>query len=844
MNKLLRSIASVAVVASFAGGALVMGFAGSASASGPIPPWEPVANPPEVGGLLFFNAAAQQISGGSLSAQPLAAYVEGTTTIQAGDTKATLYGYLPVNGQTPGEWSGEAIGASTAYPNGSAPPPLKTATLPVETGGSADESVSILEADLPNTDTSSDGYANMYVLRLLTTEPEVIPSTSYDSADIEVNNTGAAVNGIPADSWVVVYPAVTPAATTTTLTTVPPSPQVSGTSVALNATVTPSAPGTVQFEVGGTDIGAPVVVSGGKATFSTSSLPVGTDALSAVFTPATFAAYKASTGTTSFTVTAAPVVACTFNGDAGPATLTTGITPGAAVAISCTGTADQTYYAEQASLLGDIAVNPATAAGETDSGSSIALTETPPTTGTTYTAAFTVPNPWPTTSEPPSDPNAVCPVSPGQFNAGIVGCEIEVVTSAKAAIPDAHAVIYYSTQTASPNSPTVALPPGSVSPGQHITFSDASGACPLNPTASSRCWWGDAFGISSTSAGSVSVSLDGKAVAGATATISGPGDNGSETWNGTTLSPDALRGSLTLPTTLSAGEHTLTVTEHNTTEFDGNGTAPSAGSVLTASVEFDVLSAQGYWLACANGSVFAAGAAPTFAQVSTPASDPVVGMTSTPGGKGYWLVTANGTIFTAGDAKSYGSLPQLHVTVSNIVAIASTGDGGGYWLIGRDGGEFAFGDAKYHGSLPGLGVRVTNIVGMVATSNGGGYWLVGSDGGVFAFGNTHYVGSLPGLGVHVNDIRAMIPSPTAEGYDLVGADGGVFVFGGGVHYYGSLPGEHISVDDIVGLALTPPDLGYWFAGSDGNVYPFGDAENLHPSPLIQNNLPVVAIAVS
>jgi hypothetical protein len=586
-----------------------------------------------------------------------------------------------------------------------------------------------------------------------------------------------------------------------------------------------------------------VTVSGGTATTSTTSLPVGTDTLSAVFTPAAFAAYTGSTGTKTFTVTATAPTSCTFDGTAGLATLT-GITPGATVNISCTGKAGLTLLATQANLLGDIAVSPATDTDETDMGTSTQLTETPPTTGKTYTAAFKVPNPWPTTVSPPSDPNAVCPVSAGQFNAGVVGCEIAVVTGTDQIIPNADAILYYSTQTQSPNSPTVALPPGTVSEGEHITFSDAPGACPLNPAATSHCWWGDGFSASSTSAGNVSVDIDGKAVPGATATISGPGNDGAETWNLTTLSPDALEGSLTLPTSLSSGEHTLTVTEHNTTEFDGNGTEPKAGSVLTASTEFDVVPSQGYWLACANGSVFAAGGAPVLPGTHVPATDPVVGIASTATGKGFWLVTANGTVFASGDAKSHGDLPSLGVKVSDIVAIAPTGDGGGYWMIGRDGGEFAFGDAKYHGSLPGLHIHVDNIVGMVATSDGGGYWIVGSDGGVFAFGDTHFVGSLPGLHVHVNDIRAMIPSPTREGYVLVGADGGAFVFGSGVHYYGSLPGKHITVTDIVGLALTPPTLGYWFAGANGDVYPFGDASDVHPSTLIQANLPVAAIAAS
>jgi hypothetical protein len=310
MKKLLRSIASVAVVAAFAGGALV-GFAGSASAAGG-PPWEPVGSPPEVGGLLFFNTAGQQITGGSLSAVPVAAYVEGTATIQGGDTKATLYGYTPVLGQAPGAWSGESISSSTTYPNTSAPPPLNTATLPLESGSSTDESLAGYESDFPNNDTSTtDGYANIYVLRLETAEAGVPASSSYDSADIEVNNSSSTVNNIPANSWTVVYPVPTLTSTTTTLTTSPSSPQVSGTSVTLNAAVSPSAPGTVQFEYGTTDIGSPVTVSGGTASISTTSLPVGTDALSAVFTPAQFSAYSGSTGTASYTISPPPATGTT-----------------------------------------------------------------------------------------------------------------------------------------------------------------------------------------------------------------------------------------------------------------------------------------------------------------------------------------------------------------------------------------------------------------------------------------------------------------------------------------------------------------------------------------------------
>jgi hypothetical protein len=292
MNKFVRSIALVAT-ATVAAGSLAAGLGGTAFAAGN-PPWEPDAG--SVGGLVFFNAAGQQITGGNLSDSPLAAYVEGTKTVRAGDTKATLYGYDPVAGTAPGTWNGEALGSSTTYPNAGAPAPLNTATLPVESGSAGDTSIGQLQVDFPNTNSAASGYAGLYQLRLKTTASGLAPNTTYDSADIQI--TGS--------TWSVVYPAPTLTATTTALQVSPVSPQVSGTSETLTASVSPSAPGTVQFSVGGTAIGSPVTVSGGTASTTTTALPVGTDSLSAVFTPAAFSAYSGSTGTASFTVTPPP----------------------------------------------------------------------------------------------------------------------------------------------------------------------------------------------------------------------------------------------------------------------------------------------------------------------------------------------------------------------------------------------------------------------------------------------------------------------------------------------------------------------------------------------------------
>ena len=54
--------------------------------------------------------------------------------------------------------------------------------------------------------------------------------------------------------------------------------------VTFTATVSPStASGTVQFKDGAADLGSPVTLAGGVATFQTSSLSVGTHSITAVY---------------------------------------------------------------------------------------------------------------------------------------------------------------------------------------------------------------------------------------------------------------------------------------------------------------------------------------------------------------------------------------------------------------------------------------------------------------------------------------------------------------------------------------------------------------------------------
>lgn len=80
----------------------------------------------------------------------------------------------------------------------------------------------------------------------------------------------------------------------TQLSVDPPSPAAAGTTETLTATVTPSAAGSVQFTDGTTTIGNPATVTNGTASITT-TLPVGTHPLTAVFTPTEPAAFESST---------------------------------------------------------------------------------------------------------------------------------------------------------------------------------------------------------------------------------------------------------------------------------------------------------------------------------------------------------------------------------------------------------------------------------------------------------------------------------------------------------------------------------------------------------------------
>jgi len=879
-----KAVVTSAVVALVIGTGLTVGVI-AASASGN-PPWEPVANPPEVGSLTFFNAAGQQITGGSTTDQPFAAYIQGSTVLHAGDVKATVLGYTPVDGEAPGAWTGEAISASTTYPNASAPGDLGTSSLPLVTGAAGDESIATYVGDIPNADTSSDGYAGLYVLRVKTSGTSAGVSTSYDSADIQV--TGS--------TWSVVYPTPTLSTTTTTLTTSPTSPQVAGTSVTLTATVSPSAPGTVQFESDGSDIGSPATVTGGTATLSTTALPAGTDNLSAVFTPAQFAAYSGSTGTASYTInsTLNPTTTTLTTTPSSPQAYGTSVTLNAAVTAGVDGSVQFQYGSGTPTPIGTpVPVSGGTASTSTSTlpvgTDQLSAVFTPTTVG--YAGSTSTAVPFTVTGIPTATTLTTTPSSP-QFAGTSVTLNAAVTAGVDGSIQFGYgsgtptpigSPVAVSSGTASLS--TTALPVGTDDLSAVFTPTTAGYAgstgtttfvinpltattVTLTPSLPSPQYVGTSLNFAiavnppaAVASGSIQFEVNGSpfgtVIGSSLATSSLPVGTDAITAVFTPTAGSGYTGSTgsvsytiaAMPTTTSVSVSPASTTYGQPVTYSATVTN-IATATPTGSVKFTIGSATlcSATLSVGSGSCVASNAPAgthtvtgtysgdgSDATSSGTASVTVVGHT----GNGYWLVASDGGIFSGGSAGYFGSGGALRLNAP-VVGLAATPDARGYWLAASDGGVLTYGDAGFYGSAGGLSLKQP-IVGIAATPDGGGYWLVASDGGVFAFGDAHFYGSAGALRLN-KPIVGIATTADGHGYWLVASDGGIFSFGD-AHFYGSAGALRLN-KPIVGIAATSDGGGYWLAASDGGIFTYGDAHFYGSTGALKLNKAIVGIAAT
>lgn len=248
-----------------------------------------------------------------------------------------------------------------------------------------------------------------------------------------------------------------------------------------------------------------------------------------------------------------------------------------------------------------------------------------------------------------------------------------------------------------------------------------------------------------------------------------------------------------------------------------------SGSLFTVRAMARTADNGGYWLIVDGGGITQYGNATDFGDV-TGAVDaaPMTGYDMDPLGRGYWLAGADGSVFAFGEAVYYGRATVDPNGAGRIWRLVAHPSGRGYWLLGRDGGVFSYGSAGFHGS--GSGLMESPAVDMASTPSGNGYWIVSEQGHVFAFGDATYYGNA--TITSPDKAAGMAVRSQGDGYWICSEKGAIFALGQAPYY---TPNSDYATaltnlsDPMIGMDAMPDGDGYLLVAGDGGVFSFGSA---------------------
>ncbi len=404
-------------------------------------------------------------------------------------------------------------------------------------------------------------------------------------------------------------------------------------------------------------------------------------------------ASAASAASAATTASAAP---CAFTVSAGSGTavgpMIVGVTAGATTITFDCNTSSNAAFGVEASMLSLVGASTVSQEASADT-SALAVfkpsatdTNCPAgTAGSCETATFTIP-----ASFSASDPNAQCPPTQAQINAGLYGCVLAVATAAGIPVPGSSMLVTYA-NSPMPSAPTVTATPNVAVAGSSVSLGDTSAA---------GDWWGNAIQTNQAVAlGTTPMAPPATCSAGygtvpsplvmvnwfaSGSTTPVPGSAAGLTINndcydGTTLHGPTIGGSITVPSTLTVGTaYTAYVCEMNITPYPSNdasaaahcGPAPQGASWIDASFPFTVAKAAITQSGSLTATVTANKTAAFSAQLAVTGNSGTTTFTQATGTP-QLVVSSSGAVSTSGALKP--GTYQATGTVSD-----TNGDGGAF----------------------------------------------------------------------------------------------------------------------------------------------------------------------